>query len=101
MLDPLPKEEENMRKLLVSALIAGTALIGAAGAASASDVRFGLSIGVPAPRPVYVPPPPPVYYYPPAYYAPAPVIVAPAPRYAYPAYPVYYPHWRGRHWHRD
>jgi len=91
----LPKEEEPMRKLLISAAVAGTALIGLAGSASASDLHFGLSIGAWAPAPVYVAPPPPVeYYYPAPTYA-SPIMVAPGPRYVYPGYRVVY----GRPWH--
>jgi hypothetical protein len=65
-------------KNLVGAALAGGALFGAAGAASAHDqVGLSLSIGAPVavpPHVVYAPPPayypPQVAYYPPGYYRP-------------------------------
>ena len=86
-------------------LLAGAALAAASGAAMASDVRFSVSVGVPAPY-VYSPPvvvaPAPVYYPPRVVYAPAPaysyygprVVVAPAPWWVYR-------HRHGRYWARD
>jgi len=76
-----------MRNKLI-AVLAGTALVAASGAAFAGgNVSFGISLGVPAyyPAPVYAAPPvvyappPPVYYAPPVvyyrpYYAPAAVV---------------------------
>ncbi len=73
-----------MRKTL-TLLVAGVAIAAASGAAMASDVRFSVSVGVPAPY-VYAPPvvvaPAPVYYPPRVVYAPAPVYYAP-PRVVY------------------
>jgi hypothetical protein len=60
-------------------LLAGAALTAASGAAMAGDVRFSVSVGVPAPyvysAPVVVAPAP--VYYPPR------VVYAPAPAYSY------------------
>lgn len=68
-------------------LLAGAALAAASGAAMASDVRFSISIGVPAPY-AYAPPvvvaPAPVYH-------PPRVVYAPAPAYSYaPPVRVFY-----------
>jgi hypothetical protein len=83
-----------MRRILAS-LVLGGALIAAAGIATAGNVSFGITVGIPAP--VYVAPP--VAYYPrPAYVAPPAVYVAPPVYYA-PA-PVYYgPPVVHRRWH--
>ena len=76
---------------------AGLALATLSGTAMARDnVSFGLSIGAPAPAPVYVAPAP--YYAEPAYVAPAPAYVAP-PVVAFNGYvgPRYYDHRRFEH----
>jgi hypothetical protein len=82
------------------ALMSGTAL-------AHSDIRFGLSFGIPAP--VYVAPAP-SYYPPPRYYAAPPASYAPPPPPAYydyaPGYSLYYgPSYRQyrerRDWHHD
>jgi hypothetical protein len=114
-----------IRRMLVASAIAATALVGlvAAPSASASNVHWNVSIGLPglvvgggpgygyvAPAPVYVPrapvyvaPPPPVYYPPAPVYFGAPVVyrapvVYPRPYYA----PYYRPAYHGgyRHYHR-
>ncbi|MDN3919138.1 hypothetical protein QWJ38_02480 [Pelomonas sp. PFR6] len=62
--------------------------LGAKAAQAHTDVRWSVSIGLPAlpvyvaPAPVYAPPPPPVVY------APAPVYVPPAPVVVYGGAPV-------------
>ncbi len=75
-----------MRSKLI-AVLAGTALVAASGAAFAGgNVSFGISLGVPAyyPAPVYAAPPvvyappAPVYYPPVVYYSPRPYYYAPA-----------------------
>jgi hypothetical protein len=75
---PVLSKEPPMKKIL-SLVLAGAALAAASGAAMASDVRFSVSIGVPAPY-VYSPPvvvaPAPVYY-------PPRVVYAPVPAYSY------------------
>lgn len=77
------------------AAVAGLALLGLSGAATARDnIEFSITIGTPgavyAPAPAYVYAPPPRVYY------PAPVVYAPAPRV------VYYgaPGWKERHVHK-
>jgi hypothetical protein len=88
-----------MRKQLFSVAIASLALVGAAGAAQASDVHVSLGVGAYAPAPVYVAPPV-VYYPPPPRVYAAPVVVAPAPVVVYPGYPDYrVAYWH--RWHRD
>jgi hypothetical protein len=102
MFSALPKEEDNMRKQLISVAIAGLALVGAAGAAKASDVHVSLGLGVYSPPPPVVYAPPPVVYAPPPQVYAAPVVVAPAPGpvVVYPAYRGYYRHpWH--RWHED
>lgn len=96
-----------MKKIL-SLVLAGAALAAASGAATASDVRFSVSIGVPAPY-VYSPPvvvaPAPVYYPPRVVYAPAPAYspyyAAPrafyGPRVVVARAPWAFSHERGRH----
>ena len=62
------------------AVLAGTVLLAASGAAFAGgNVSFGITIGGPAyyPAPVYAPPPPPVVYYPAPVYYGAPVYARP------------------------
>lgn len=79
---------------LAVALLAGLALVPKA-AQARGDVRWAISIGVPAvpaavyvePAPVYMAPPPPAYYYAPpprpaVYVQPAPVVYGP-PAYGY------------------
>src|SRR5262245_13963198 len=63
------KRKEAVMRNKLKAVVAGTVLLAASGAAFAGgNVSFGISIGGPAfyPAPVYVAPPPPVVYYPPA-----------------------------------
>ena len=84
-------------------LLAGAALTAASGAATASDVRFSVSVGVPAPY-VYAPPvvvaPAPVYYPPRVVYAPAPVYSYYGPRVIYgPRVAVVAAPWAFRHGH--
>jgi hypothetical protein len=74
-----------MRRILASLMLGGALAI-TAGVATAGNVSFGISVGIPAP--VYVAPPPVAYYPRPAYVAPPVVYVAPPVYYA-PA-PVYY-----------
>ncbi len=97
-----------MRKTF-SLILAGAALAAASGAAMASDVRFSVSIGVPAPyaysEPVVVAPAP-VYHPPRVVYAPAPVYYYGAPRVVYGPRVVVAPRWayrhdHGRHWGHD
>jgi hypothetical protein len=81
-----------MRRILAS-LVLGGALAITAGVATAGNVSFGISVGIPAP--VYVAPPPVAYYPRPAYVAPPPVAYYPRPAYVAPpavyvAPPVYY-----------
>ncbi len=81
-------------------IVAGIALAAASGVASAHErVSFGISIGIPAPLPVYTypaqpvyVPAPPVVYYPPVYFQP------PAPAY-YPPARVGFGYYGG--WHRE
>ena len=76
----------------LKAVVAGTVLLAASGAAFAGgNVSFGITIGGPAfyPAPVYAPPPP-------VYYAPAPVYYAPPVVYHRPYYaPVVAVRYRG------